>query len=232
MVRPAVVWFYEVYGNVMRRFQESGASEEDYLNMELLDYEAETGVPFKLLHCWEILIGSLKWMETEVPKFAAKSKEGSSKRHKTFGSSSFNTESGEASINLNVDVGDDHKNEVQEIRQPIGRDKMKGAMKKKGPRASGLSSMNDEALARLMVSKMATQNECAIEMQKEKRLAFLEIKIREVECRKRELANQEYRQRQEDIRFYLQPYDHLIGDARTAIEALRAEIKAKYNLPY
>ncbi|GKE29787.1 zinc finger BED domain-containing protein RICESLEEPER 2-like protein [Tanacetum coccineum] len=183
----------------MRRFQESGASEEDYLNMELLNYEAETGVSFKLLHCWEILIGSLKWMETEVPKFAAKSKEGSSKRHKTFGSSS---------------------------------DKMKGAMKKKGPRASGLSSMNDEALASLMVSEMATQNECAIEMQKEKRLAFLEIKIREVECRKRELANQEYRQRQEDIRFYLQPYDHLIGDARTAIEALRAEIKAKYNLPY
>ncbi|GJU73321.1 hypothetical protein Tco_1264726 [Tanacetum coccineum] len=59
-----------------------------------------------------------------------------------------------------------------------------------------------------------------------------QIKMREVEFRERELTNQEYRQRQEDIRFYLQPYDHLIGDARTTMEALRAEIKAKYNLPY
>ncbi|GJW88097.1 hypothetical protein Tco_0163437 [Tanacetum coccineum] len=47
---------------------------------------------------------------------------------------------------------------------------------------------------------MATHNERAIEMQKEERKAFLEIKRREVECRERELANQEYRQRQEDIR--------------------------------
>nr|GEX70014.1 hypothetical protein [Tanacetum cinerariifolium] len=244
-VRPAVVWFYGVYGNVMRRLQESGASEEDYLNRELLDYEAEIIVPFKLLHLHEeknkavrssnlrrFLKGSPKWMETEVLKFVAKSREGSSKRHKTFWSSSFNTESEEASINLNVDVDDDYKDEVQEIRRLIGRDKTKGAVKKKGPRASGSSSMNGEALDRLMVSEMATQNERAIEMQKEERLAFLEIKMREVKCRERELANQEYRQRQEDIRFYLQPYDHLIGDAPYSIEALRAKIKAKYNLPY
>ncbi|GKE33792.1 hypothetical protein Tco_1453114, partial [Tanacetum coccineum] len=67
--------------------------------------------------------------------------------------------------------------------------------KKKGSRASGSSSMNDEALARLMVTVMENQ-------EKEERLAFLEIKLREVECRERELANQEYRQRREDIRFY------------------------------
>ncbi|GKC98693.1 hypothetical protein Tco_1168968, partial [Tanacetum coccineum] len=63
-------------------------------------------------------------------------------------------ESGEASINLNVDVSDDEEDEVQEIRRPIGRDKSKGPIKKKGPRASGSSSTNDEALARLMVSEM------------------------------------------------------------------------------
>ncbi|GKC40567.1 hypothetical protein Tco_1052951 [Tanacetum coccineum] len=113
----------------------------------------------------------------------------------------------EVSINLNVDVGDDDGNKVKKIRRPIGRDKAK-------------------------VSEMATHNERAIGMQKEERLAFLEIKMKEVECRERKLTNQEYRQRQKDIRFYLQSYDHLIGDARTAIEALRAEIKAKYNLPY
>ncbi|GJR76277.1 glutathione S-transferase T3-like protein [Tanacetum coccineum] len=190
-VRPAVVRFCGVYGNVLRRLQESGASDEDYYAMALVDYEAETGTTFKLRHCWEILKGSPKWMQSEVPKFAAKSGEGS-KRYKTSGSSSFNIESGEASINLNANVGDDEEDEVQEIRRPIGRDKAKDVAKKKGSRASGSSSMNDEALARLM----------------------------------------EYRQRQEDIRFYLQPYDHLVGDAQAAMESLRAEINAKYNLPY
>ncbi|GJY29316.1 hypothetical protein Tco_0405083 [Tanacetum coccineum] len=134
-------------------------------------------------------------------------------------------ESGEASINLNANVGDDEEDEVQEIRRPMGRDKAKDATKKKGSRASGSSSMNDEALARLMVTKIASQT-------KEERLAFLEIKRREVECREREVRIQEYRQRQDDIRFYLQPYDHLTRDARLAMEELRAEIKAKYDLPY
>ncbi|GKA01442.1 hypothetical protein Tco_0674107 [Tanacetum coccineum] len=66
-------------------------------------------------------------------------------------------------------------------------------MKKKGPRALGSSSTNDKALARLMVSELAMHNEHVIEMQKEEHKAFLEIKMREVECRKRELAIQEYR---------------------------------------
>ncbi|GJV63533.1 RNA-directed DNA polymerase, eukaryota, reverse transcriptase zinc-binding domain protein [Tanacetum coccineum] len=121
-----------------------------------------------------------------------------------YGSSSFNTEFGEASINLNVDVGDDEEDEVQEIRRPSGKDKAKGYMKKKGSRSSGSSSTNEEALARLMVSELAMHNERAIE----------------------------YIQRQEDMRFYMQPYDHLTGDALNHMEALRAEIKAKYNLPY
>nr|GEW24328.1 hypothetical protein [Tanacetum cinerariifolium] len=42
----------------------------------------------------------------------------------------------------------------------------------------------------------------------------------------------EYRQRHDDIRFYLQPCDHLTGDARLAMEELREEINAKYDLPY
>ncbi|GJU84876.1 hypothetical protein Tco_1292422 [Tanacetum coccineum] len=79
------------------------------------------------------------------------------------------------------------------------RDKAKDAAKKKGLRASGSLSMNDEALVRLMVSEMASQNERAIEIRKEERLSFLEIKRKEVECREREIANQELRQRQEDI---------------------------------
>ncbi|GJS76229.1 hypothetical protein Tco_0726110 [Tanacetum coccineum] len=99
-----------------------------------------------------------KWKESELSKFAAHSG-GGSKRYKSFGSSSFNTEFREASINLNTNVGDSDEDE----------------------RASGLSSMNDEELARLMVTKMTTQ-------EKEQRDAFIEIKMREVECRERELA--------------------------------------------
>nr|GEW48881.1 hypothetical protein [Tanacetum cinerariifolium] len=111
-------------------------------------------------------------METEVPKLLAKSREGSEKRYKTSGSSSFNTEFGEASINLNADVGDDEEDEMHEIQRPIGRDKAKGSMKKKGQRVFGSSSMNDEALARLMVYETVMQNERAIEMKKEERKAF------------------------------------------------------------
>nr|GEX44876.1 ribonuclease H-like domain-containing protein [Tanacetum cinerariifolium] len=48
---------------------------------------------------------------------------GGSKRHKPSGSSSFNSDSGEASINLNTKVGDNDEDEVQEIRRPGGRDK-------------------------------------------------------------------------------------------------------------
>ncbi|GJZ86295.1 hypothetical protein Tco_0657905 [Tanacetum coccineum] len=54
----------------------------------------------------------------------------------------------------------------------------------------------------------------------------------EVECREREVAAQEYRARQEDIRFYLQPYDHLTGVQWMAMDEARAAIKAKYNLQY
>ncbi|GJU92281.1 hypothetical protein Tco_1304704 [Tanacetum coccineum] len=92
-----------------------------------------------------------------------------------------------------------------EIRRTEGRDKAKAAAKNKGSKASGSSTMNDDALARLMVTEM-TAAEVA---QREK---FMELKMREVECREREIAATEYRAQQEDIKLYLQPYDHLTGD--------------------
>ncbi|GJS12194.1 hypothetical protein Tco_0368990 [Tanacetum coccineum] len=161
----------------------------------MIHYQVETENTFKHRRCWEVLKDSLKWKEQELPKFATQS-EGGSKRHKSSGSSSFNTESGNASINLNTNAGDNDEDEVQEIRRTIGRDKARAAGKNKGSKVSGSSTMNDDALARLMV------------------------------------AAQDYRARQEDIRFYLQPYDHLTGDQRMAMDEARAAIKAKYNLPY
>ncbi|GKC19287.1 hypothetical protein Tco_1021437 [Tanacetum coccineum] len=139
-----------------------------------------------------------KWQEIAIPNFNTRL-EGGSKRHKSSGSSSFNTESGEASINLNTNVGDNDEDEVQEIRRPEGRDKARAARRKnKGSKSAGSSNVNEDALARLMITEMTAQ-------EKEERLAFLEIKMREVECREREIE-------QQDMRFYLQPYDHLTGD--------------------
>ncbi|GKC60654.1 hypothetical protein Tco_1088252 [Tanacetum coccineum] len=109
-VRPNMARFCETYGNVIRKAQESGSRDEDYYNRALLDYEAKHGMSFTPRHCWKVLKGSLKWMETEVPKFLSNPQ--ASKRYKTSGSSYFNTEFGDASINLNVDVGDDEKDEV------------------------------------------------------------------------------------------------------------------------
>ncbi|GJT48878.1 hypothetical protein Tco_0975035 [Tanacetum coccineum] len=65
--------FYFWFGQTLT---ESGASDKDYFNRALLNYEVETEVPFKFRHCWEILKGSSKRMETEIPKFATKSMEG------------------------------------------------------------------------------------------------------------------------------------------------------------
>ncbi|GKD04207.1 hypothetical protein Tco_1179181 [Tanacetum coccineum] len=111
-------------------------------------------------------------------------------------------------------------------------DKARGS-KKKGAGSSGSSvNMNDEALVRLMVSELSTQTASVVAMKKEERTAYMEIKRREMECRKRKLEMQAYMQHQEDMRFYMQPYDHLTGEQLAHMEAMRAGIKAKYNLPY
>nr|GEY88411.1 hypothetical protein [Tanacetum cinerariifolium] len=78
----------------------------------------------------------------------------------------------------------------------MGRDKARAAEKNKGLKVSGSSTMNDDSLARFMVTEVTTQ-------EKEERLAFIEIKMREVKCRELEVATQEYRARQKDISFYL-----------------------------
>ncbi|GJS82078.1 hypothetical protein Tco_0748619 [Tanacetum coccineum] len=162
----------------MRMAHESGAGDEDYINRAMIHYQIETGLPFKLRHCREVLKDSPKWQEIALPKFATESEGGNSTTR--------------------------------------GRDKARAAEKNKGSKALGSLTMNDDALSRLMVTEMTAQ-------EKEERLAFIEIKRREVEYHEREVAAQEYRAQQEDIRFYLQPYDQ--GE-------VMAKIKAKYNLQY
>nr|GEW61769.1 hypothetical protein [Tanacetum cinerariifolium] len=69
---------------------------------------------------------------------------------------SFNTKSEDACINLNTNAGDNDKDEVQEIQRLEVRDIARAAGKNKGSKASGSSTMNDDALARLMVTEMTT----------------------------------------------------------------------------
>ncbi|GKC08958.1 hypothetical protein Tco_1000568 [Tanacetum coccineum] len=181
----------------------------------------ETGVPFKFRHCWDVLKDSPKFQEIAFSNFNQGS-EGSSKKNKSSGSSSFNTEFRDTSINLNITVADEDG--VQEIRRPGGRDKARAAAKNKRSKASGSSTMNDDASARLMVNEMSAEVQ--------QREAFMELKRREVECREREIAATEYRAQQEDIKLYLQLYYHLTGEQRLAMNEIRAKIKAKYNLQY
>ncbi|GJX71340.1 hypothetical protein Tco_0308511 [Tanacetum coccineum] len=117
-------------------FEESGAGDEDYINRAMIHYQVETRLLLNL-----VIVESL----------------GGSKRHKSSGSSSFNTESEDASINLNTNIGENDEDEVQEIRRPGGKDKAKVAGKNKGSKTSGSSTMNDDAFARLMVTEMTTQ---------------------------------------------------------------------------
>ncbi|GJV60791.1 hypothetical protein Tco_1348838 [Tanacetum coccineum] len=181
-LRPAVVRFCGIYSNVMRMAQESGAEDEDYIQKAMIHYQGECGLPFKFCHCWKVLKDSPKFQEIAFPNFNQGS-QGSSKRQKSSGSSSFNAEFGDASINLNNTVNDE--DDVQEIRRPKGRDKAKAAAKNKGSKASGSSTTNDDALARLMVTEMIA----AEVAQHEK---FMQLKMREVECREREIAATEY----------------------------------------
>ncbi|GJY64534.1 monodehydroascorbate reductase [Tanacetum coccineum] len=145
-VRPNMARFCGVHANVMRRAHASGAGDEDYFATTLLDYQAEFEVSFTLRHCWDVLRQTPKWWDQEVPRVLTN--QNTTKRSKTYGSSSFNTESGDASIILNVDAGDDDEDDVQELQRPIGRDKAKGSKKKRAGSSGSSSSMNDEALAR------------------------------------------------------------------------------------
>ncbi|GKE60810.1 hypothetical protein Tco_1511177 [Tanacetum coccineum] len=53
IVLPKVCTFCGVYANDVQMYT-SGASDTDYLQRALIDYQAEYGVPFTLLHCWEV----------------------------------------------------------------------------------------------------------------------------------------------------------------------------------
>ncbi|GJV06757.1 hypothetical protein Tco_1344413 [Tanacetum coccineum] len=130
----------------MRMAQERGAGDEDYVQRAMIHYQDETGVPFKFRHCWDVLKDSPKFQEIAFFKLQPRI----------------------------TTVPDE--DEVQKIRQPGDMDKARAATKNKGSKASGSSTMNNDALAKLMVNEMTS-----VEVQQ--REAFMELKMREIECR-------------------------------------------------
>ncbi|GJW73711.1 hypothetical protein Tco_0133081 [Tanacetum coccineum] len=91
---PCSVLIREFYNNIMHMGPKSGAGDAYYVQRAMIHYEIDTRLPFKLRKCWEILKDHPKWQEIAIPNFNTGS-EGGSKRHKSTGSSSFNTESGD-----------------------------------------------------------------------------------------------------------------------------------------
>ncbi|GJT81853.1 hypothetical protein Tco_1056195 [Tanacetum coccineum] len=164
-----------------------------------------------------------KWREVVIPDFEKKQLEKNNK-YKSSSFGSFNTTQPlEGSFNLNVEAGEDEKDDVHEVQRPMGMDRAK----KKGVASSTSStSENEEALARLMVNEYATLNELFNVIRYQNREAFLEIKKMELELKEQEIKMREYEQRQKDKIFYLHPTHHLTGVHLDQVLKMKRAIKA------
>nr|GEX44603.1 hypothetical protein [Tanacetum cinerariifolium] len=70
---------FQCYANVVQMYT-SGASDTDYLQRALTEYQAEYGVLFTLLHCWEVLKDSEKWYSGELSAFRQEREDGQNER--------------------------------------------------------------------------------------------------------------------------------------------------------
>nr|GEV30475.1 phospholipase-like protein [Tanacetum cinerariifolium] len=94
---------------------------KDYTQRALLEYQAEYGVPFTLLHVWAELKDGSKKEEVKLPDFEAKRQE-KNKLYKSLWSSSFNTtHSTEVSFTLKMEARDDEEDEVHEVQRLMVR---------------------------------------------------------------------------------------------------------------
>ncbi|GJZ66912.1 RNA-directed DNA polymerase, eukaryota [Tanacetum coccineum] len=160
-VRPKVCTFCGVYANAVQMYT-SGASDTDYLQRALIDYQAE--------------------QERE---------DGKNKRYKSSGSSSFNTkDSEEGSINLNTTVGSEDENEVEEMEEvrrprPMGRDQAKRKMKAASTSSASFFDVAD--LAKMMASEYVIASDPYNIQKKQEMSELLKIKNQELKLKAAEL---------------------------------------------
>ena len=50
--------------------------------------------------------------------------------------------------------------------------------------------------------------------------------------KRKEVEVHEYKSKQKDLMFYMQPYEHLTGEARKAVDEVRAGMKAKWGFNF
>ncbi|GJV50898.1 hypothetical protein Tco_1446639 [Tanacetum coccineum] len=114
----------KVWKSVSKNSERGNARKKNGFWVEVMEYiESKTKMEGRQTYDMESGAGDEDYVQKAM---------GSSKRHKSSGSSSFNTESEDASINLNnTVVGDD---EVQEIRRPGAGTKQELLRKIKGPK--------------------------------------------------------------------------------------------------
>nr|GEU53362.1 hypothetical protein [Tanacetum cinerariifolium] len=165
------------------------ASDIDYLQRLLIDYQAEYG---------------------------EESVDGKNKRYKSRGSSSFNTkDSGEGSINLNTTVGTEDENEVEEVEEihrprPIGRDQAKGKMK--AGSASSASSFDVAELEKMIASEYVMVSDPYNTQKKQEMSELLKIKNQELELKAAELEIRRMENRQRDEALYEKTTDEALKE--------------------
>ncbi|GJX39141.1 glutathione S-transferase T3-like protein [Tanacetum coccineum] len=175
-VRSKVYTFCGVYANAVQMYT-SGASDTDYLQRALIGYQAEYGVPFTLLHCWEVLKDSEKWNSGELLAFRQEKEDGKNKN-------------------------ENEVEEVEEVRRPrpMGRDQAKRKMKASS--TSSASSFDVAELAKMMANEYVMASDSYNIQKKQEMSQLLKIKNRELELKAAELEIRRMENRQRDELLY------------------------------
>ncbi|GKA70009.1 glutathione S-transferase T3-like protein [Tanacetum coccineum] len=254
-IRPKVSQFCEIYNSVRDRHQSGSCDNTVYQEAEL-EYRTIYNAPFTLTECWKILKDHPKWKKVEMPKFY-KSKQSSSKKSRTSeNTSQGNSDSAHIGVNLNDEAADSEDVEAQEVPAPIGRDRAKKKGSSSGAR-SETSIAGDPSLVDALLSKFTMAATPFFTQRKESSSEYLRIKERELELEERKRQEQgelerlriaqrdkeldlqqkmfEFQQQQkfeEDLKYYNEDHDHLIGRALSTALFLKKKIKERWNLDY
>ncbi|GJU56026.1 glutathione S-transferase T3-like protein [Tanacetum coccineum] len=253
--REVAKLFHEDMGEDKRSYDSVNYKWKNRIRPKL-EYHTIYNAPFTLTECWKILKDHPKWKKFEMPKFY-KSKQSSSKKSRTSENrSQGNSDSAHIGVNLNDEAADLEDVEAQEVPAPIGRDRAKKKGSSSGAR-SETSIAGDPSLVDALLSKFTMAATPIFTQRKESSSEYLGIKERELELEERKRQEQgelerlmiaqcdkeldlqqkmfEFQQQQkfeEDLKYYNEDHDHLIGRALSTALFLNKKIKERWNLDY
>ncbi|GKF06998.1 hypothetical protein Tco_0041222, partial [Tanacetum coccineum] len=142
-----------------------------------------------------------------------------------------NSDSAPIGVNLNDEAADSKDVEAQEVPAPMGRYRAK----KKGS-SSGARS---ETLTAGVTNLVDALLKCELELEERKRQEQRELERLRIAQREKELELQQkmfkFQQQQkfkEDLKYYNEDHEHLIGRALSTALFLKKKIKELWNLDY